>query len=113
MGVSQFEWLVNEAPDLAMPAGQRFDLADAVGLTEKRLNTGFRRVFGATTFDVLRNQRLDHARQALAEGALSRKEVSFRVGYNHVSNFVHAFRARYGAPPAQFISRAPRGRAPR
>jgi AraC-like DNA-binding protein len=79
------------------------DLADAVGLTEKRLNTGFRLMFGATVFEVLRNERLEHAREALEEGTGSLKEVSFRVGYNHVSNFVHAFRARYDAPPRQYL----------
>jgi AraC-like DNA-binding protein len=60
-------------------------------------------MFGATVFEVLRNERLEHARQALEEGTVSLKEVSFRVGYNHVSNFVHAFRARYDAPPRQYL----------
>ena len=81
------------------------DLADAVGLSEKRLNSGFRQMFGATAFETLRNQRLEHARQALEEGAVSLKEVSFRVGYTHVSNFVHAFRARYNAAPRQYVGR--------
>jgi AraC-like DNA-binding protein len=74
------------------------DLADAVGLSEKRLNSGFRQMFGATAFETLRNQRLE-------EGAVSLKEVSFRVGYTHVSNFVHAFRARYNAAPRQYVGR--------
>jgi AraC-like DNA-binding protein len=81
-------------------------LADAVGLSEKRLNTGFRLMFGATAFEVLRNERLEHARQVLEADAASPKEVAYRVGYSHVSNFVHAFRARYGAPPRRFIGRA-------
>jgi AraC-like DNA-binding protein len=81
------------------------DLADAVGLSEKRLNNGFRQMFGATAFETLRNPRLEHARQALEEGAVSLKEVSFRVGYTHVSNFVHAFRARYNAAPRQYVGR--------
>jgi AraC-like DNA-binding protein len=44
---------------------------------------------------------------------VSLKEVSFRVGYNHVSNFVSAFTARYDAPPRQYLDHAPqqRGRA--
>ena len=46
-------------------------------------------------FDVLRDGRLDHARQALEADAISLKELSYRVGYNHVSSFVHAFRARH------------------
>jgi AraC-like DNA-binding protein len=36
---------------------------------------------------------------------VSLKEVSFRVGYTHVSNFVHAFRARYNAAPRQYVGR--------
>jgi AraC-like DNA-binding protein len=79
------------------------DLAEAVGLTERRLNAGFRLLYGATVFEVLRDQRLDHACEVLKAGAGSLKEVSFRVGYNHVSSFVHAFRARYGAPPRQYM----------
>lgn len=81
------------------------DLARAVGLSERRLNAGFRQLYGATVFDVLRDQRLEHARQALEANALSMKELSYRVGYNHVSSFVHAFRARYGAPPRRFARR--------
>ncbi len=78
-------------------------LAEAVGLSERRLNAGFRKLYGATVFEVLRDQRLEHARQALEANALSLKEVSHRVGYNHVSSFVHAFRERYGAPPRQYL----------
>lgn len=81
------------------------ELAAAVGLTEKKLNAGFRELFGATAFEMLRDERLEHARRALEEEALSLKEVSFRVGYEHVSNFVHAFRDRFGAPPAQYLAK--------
>lgn len=78
------------------------ELAAAVGLTEKRLNQGFRTEFGATVFDVLRNERLEHARLALEEGA-PLKHVAFRVGYNHVTNFINAFSTRYGAPPRRYV----------
>jgi AraC-like DNA-binding protein len=81
------------------------DLAKAVGLSERRLNAGFRELYGATVLDVLRDQRLEHARQALGADAISLKELSYRVGYNHVSSFVHAFRTRYGAPPRQYLRR--------
>jgi AraC-like DNA-binding protein len=80
------------------------EVAAAVGLTQKKLNAGFRELFGATAFEILRDERLEHARRALEERALSLKEVSFRVGYEHVSNFVHAFRDRFGAPPAQYLA---------
>ena len=78
------------------------ELASAVGLTEKRLNSGFRTVFGATVFGILRDERLEHARIALKSGG-SLKQVAFRVGYDHVTNFINAFAARYGAPPRQYL----------
>jgi AraC-like DNA-binding protein len=79
------------------------ELALAVGLTEKRLNAGFRLLFGATVFESLRNERLEHARIALRSDRVTLKEIAFRVGYNHVPNFINAFAARYGAPPRQYV----------
>lgn len=78
------------------------ELAQAVGLNEKRLNACFRAEFGGTVFEVLRNHRLEHARIALAAGA-PLKQVAFRVGYNHVTNFINAFTARYGEPPGRYL----------
>jgi AraC-like DNA-binding protein len=82
-------------------------LATAAGLTEKRLNSGFRMLFGTTVFETLRNERLEHARNALASQKVPIKHVAFRVGYNHVTNFVNAFAARFGAPPGQYLGRPP------
>ncbi|MFN4165440.1 MAG: helix-turn-helix transcriptional regulator [Ferrovibrio sp.] len=84
--------------DMRQPPGLS-DLADAVGLSEKRLNACFRSEFGSTVFEVLRNHRLEHARIALEAGAAPLKQIAWRVGYNHVSNFITAYTARYGAPP--------------
>ncbi len=89
--------------DMRAPPGLG-ELAAAVGLTEKRLNAGFRALFGGTAFETLRNERLEHARIALEAGA-SLKEIAFRVGYNHTTNFISAFAARYGAPPARYIDK--------
>ena len=86
------------------------ELALAVDLSEKRLNMGFRRLFGATAFELLRNERLAHAEVALHEPHASLKEIAFRVGYNHVNNFINAFARRYGAPPRQHAE-GRRGRA--
>jgi AraC-like DNA-binding protein len=78
-------------------------LSMAVGLTERRLNAGFRALFGVTVFEALKNERLEQARIAFESSNLPLKKVAFRVGYNHVSNFVIAFKARYGAPPRQYL----------
>jgi len=87
--------------DMRNPPGLG-DLAAMAGLSEKRLNACFRAEFGGTVFELLRNHRLEHARMALAAGA-PLKQVAFRVGYNHVSNFINAFTARYGEPPGRYL----------
>jgi AraC-like DNA-binding protein len=81
------------------------ELAAATGLTEKRLNAGFRAAFGSTVFETLKNERLEHARIAFESSDVPLKQIAFRVGYNHVTNFVNAFTARYGAPPRQYRER--------
>jgi AraC-like DNA-binding protein len=78
------------------------ELAQTVNMTERRLNQGFKTLFGSTVFETLRNERLDHARLVLESGAISVKEVADRVGYSHVSNFVSAFKTRYGVTPRRY-----------
>jgi len=81
------------------------ELAGAVGLSERRLNAGFRAVFGGTVFEILRRRRLEHARIALEYGDVPLKQIAYRVGYNHVTNFINAFSAQYGAPPLRHLGR--------
>jgi transcriptional regulator GlxA family with amidase domain len=87
-------------------------LAAAVGLSEKRLNAAFRACFGGTVFETLRNERLAHARLALKTEPIPLKQVAFRVGYNHVTNFINAFSARYGEPPRRYAAESIRRRPP-
>lgn len=77
-------------------------LATEAGLTTRALNAGFRTVYGGTVYEVLRDERLEHARIALELGGITLKEIASRVGYNHVSNFTSAFTRRYGSPPQRF-----------
>ncbi|KRA98984.1 hypothetical protein ASD83_00080 [Devosia sp. Root685] len=75
-------------------------LAKDVGLSPKRLNRGFRQLYGTTVFAFLRDARLDAARDALNEGTpLSLKQLAWELGYAQVSNFVTAFRRRFGVTP--------------
>lgn len=85
------------------------DLAAEAEMSEKALNAAFRARYGATVFEILRDERLEHARLALETEAVAIKTIAFRVGYNHVTNFISAFAARYGAPPRQYSERAKAG----
>ncbi|GGC71851.1 helix-turn-helix domain-containing protein [Chelatococcus reniformis] len=75
------------------------DLARRVGLTVRKLNSGFRRTYGGTVQVVLQQQRLEMAYKMLASGELSVAEVAYEVGYTpaHLST---AFRKRFGVRPS-------------
>lgn len=80
-------------------------LSADVKLSAKRLNRGFRQIYGTTVFDYLRDARLDAARQALESGsAMPLKQMAWELGYGQVSNFVTAFRRRFGVPPGAYRS---------
>ncbi|OAM74179.1 AraC family transcriptional regulator [Devosia elaeis] len=87
---------LREPPDLET-------LSREVGLPAKRLNRGFRDVYGMTAFAYLRDARLDAARRALEEGSsMPLKQLAWELGYGQVSNFVTAFRRRFGMPPGSY-----------
>lgn len=77
-------------------------LAQSVGLTPKRLNQGFRQLYGTTVFEMLRDSRLDAAREMLAElPEMPLKQIAWTVGYAQATNFISAYRRRFGVPPGQ------------
>jgi AraC-like DNA-binding protein len=75
------------------------DLAEMVGLSQRRLNEAFRLVFDSSPLQCLVHWRLDMAYRLLATGELTVKQVAHRAGYAHVSNFSLAFGRRFGHPP--------------
>jgi AraC-like DNA-binding protein len=78
-------------------------LARDVGLSAKKLNRGFRELYGTTVFSFLRDKRLDAARVALEAGTtLPLKQLAWELGYGQVSNFVTAFRRRFGVTPGSY-----------
>jgi AraC-like DNA-binding protein len=88
--------------DLQDPPGLD-ELAREVGLSAKRLNSGFRQLYGTTVFDYLRDARLDAARAALeADTPVPLKHLAWALGYSHVTNFVTAFRRRFGVAPGAY-----------
>lgn len=86
-------------PDLA-------GLAATVGLRPKRLNHGFRQVYGTTVFDHLLDVRLTMARDMLDDGLdMPLKQLAWTLGYRQASNFISAFRNRFGVSPGVYRRR--------
>ncbi|MEM9091951.1 MAG: AraC family transcriptional regulator [Cyanobacteria bacterium P01_F01_bin.53] len=86
---------LNNPPSLAT-------LAHQSGLSEYMLRQGFRHCFDTTVLNVLRDYRLEMAKQILAEQNITVAEVAHRVGYASLSYFSRAFKHKFGINPKNY-----------
>lgn len=75
-------------------------LAARVGLNERKLNRGFRQLFGLTAHAFLQEHRLQRAYRLLSAGQVSVSEVAYSVGYGP-AHFATIFRKRFGLAPSE------------
>ncbi|HLJ91522.1 MAG TPA: AraC family transcriptional regulator [Candidatus Angelobacter sp.] len=78
------------------------DISQSAGLSMWHFSRLFNAHMGMGLRDYLKNIRLKHARTLLRSSALSIKEIAADVGYTHLSDFYHHFKAEYGIPPLLF-----------
>ncbi len=81
------------------------DLAEMVGLSQRRLNEAFRLVFDASPVQCLMHWRLDMAYRLLATGELTVKQVAHRAGYAHVKQFLAGVRAPFRSSAHRYAGR--------
>jgi len=74
-------------------------LARQIALNEYKLKTGFKQYFNLSIFDWLVEQRMQHAKELLLTTNRPVKEICVMVGYPRSSNFITAFRRRFGVTP--------------
>lgn len=74
-------------------------LAEQAAMSTSSFRAKFRRLFGQSVFDYLRDQRLAAAREYLLQGYSVQQAANFS-GYHHATNFATAFRKQYGIPPS-------------
>jgi transcriptional regulator GlxA family with amidase domain len=77
------------------------DMADLANLSTSAFARQFRDVTGRPPHQFLKEMRLSHARELVAEGDLTVTRISREVGYASVSQFISAFRSRFGMTPAR------------
>jgi AraC-like DNA-binding protein len=75
------------------------ELARKVGTNECSLRSDFRRAFGVTIYEFLRDQRMLLADRMLGDGRWHVAEVAEKVGYQCPSRFSAAYRQRFGVSP--------------
>lgn len=81
------------------------ELARSAGMNRTKLNMIFRRRFGLSVFEFIREQRLQYAKMLLDSYDLPIAEVAYRSGYNHPCNFTTAYRKRFGCRPSRDAER--------
>jgi AraC-like DNA-binding protein len=75
------------------------DLARRAGMNYSKLCSGFRQLFGETTADFVRRQRLEFAHELLRSSDLQVQQVARRAGYAHHGSFTAAFTRQFGYSP--------------
>lgn len=79
------------------------ELAHKAGINRQKLKKGFKTIFDQTINTYLRNERLETAQLLLAEGTLSVREVSTKVGYINQGHFARRFKEKYGVLPKDYL----------
>jgi len=77
-------------------------LAREIGMSHTRLTRGFKKLYGCTVFEYLRNERLNYGRTLLGENRLSITEVAFKAGFSSSSHFSSALQRIYGVSPSDY-----------
>lgn len=98
--------------NMAEPPGLQ-ELADAVGLTLKKLKMGFKQIYGDTVYGFLFDYKMDYARKLLDTGSYNVNEVGLKIGYSTGSHFISAFKKKFATTPKKYlmsVNSSPEGR---
>jgi len=74
-------------------------LSKAVAINEFKLKAGFKQLFGLSVFDCLQEARMQKARELLLSTNQPLKQICVLSGYPRMTNFITAFRKRFGYTP--------------
>lgn len=77
-------------------------LARSAGMSHPKLNRCFKKRYGMTVFQYLRNERLNRARTLLLDQHLTVTEAAVSVGYDSLSHFSMAYKKQFGVSPGHF-----------
>lgn len=74
-------------------------LSKQVALNEFKLKSGFRKYFNTSIFDWLIDRKMQYAKQLILTTNRPIKDICAMVGYPRTTNFITAFRRRFGMTP--------------
>ncbi len=79
------------------------ELSQKFGISQTRLKTMFKEVYGYPMYEYFQRYRMEKARTMLLSGDHSVKETGYQLGYKSLSNFAKAFRQIFEYAPSDII----------
>jgi AraC-like DNA-binding protein len=77
-------------------------LARSILMSESQLKQSFREIFGVSIYQYFQNARLEKARQLLAEGGRTVKDVGYELGFTNIGHFSRLFERAYHVKPKKY-----------
>ena len=79
------------------------ELADEVGISLKKLKSGFKQIYGESVYGFLFDYKMELARKWLTTEQYNVNELSLKLGYSMPSHFIAAFKKKFGTTPKKYI----------
>ena len=76
-------------------------LASELGVGKTQFHRKLKALTNQSSTSFIRNVRLNTAKKMIDQGNESIREVSFKVGYDNIDQFVKAYSSYFGSPPAE------------
>jgi len=78
------------------------DIVEALGVSQRTLAAQFKNVMGKTIHSEIQKTMIARARELIAAGELSLKQVAAAAGFAHVQHLTNLFRSSLGQTPSEF-----------
>ncbi|OQP42609.1 hypothetical protein A4D02_13670 [Niastella koreensis] len=77
-------------------------LARQAGINEAKLKEGFRELYGNSIHTYIQQLRLEKAKQLLLTTTMPITDITYHIGYSHVTHFTTLFKKEVGVTPTEF-----------
>lgn len=89
--------------DFSIPPPTIPELARSIAISESKLKTLFKAVYGLPPYEYFQKHRMEKARLMLLSKTYSIKDVGYAVGYANLSNFTLAFKKQFSQLPSDLL----------
>ncbi|WP_271404868.1 helix-turn-helix domain-containing protein [Tenacibaculum soleae] len=79
------------------------DLANNTGITQVKLQEGFKLLFSRTVIEYVRHVRLEEARDLMNTTDYNISQIIYSIGFSSRSYFSKIFKRKYGINPSEFL----------